>query len=66
MSDYRKDFDKIHNSLDKMDEKLDNHLERISKSETDITWIRGHINIVTALAVTLLSGLAVAYFQMKG
>lgn len=59
----------IDTRLDKLEDKLDAHLERISatenrlsKSETDIHWIRGSIKIGVTLLLAALSGLAAIVF----
>lgn len=49
--------------LDRLEDKLDNHLERISRAETSIEWLRGHANIATTLLITALSGLAAVAYQ---
>jgi hypothetical protein len=58
----------IDNRLDRLEDKLDNHLERISKAEASIDWIRGHVKIVTTLMITgLTSGLGALYhYIVKG
>lgn len=65
MSDHRSDFDKVHTKLDTIDVKLDDHLERISKTEADIHWLKGHVKIVTTLVITLFVGLVLAYVKIK-
>lgn len=57
-------LDKIESQLEKADEKLDNHLERISKAEADISWLRGHTKLVMTLILTALGGAATAAYQL--
>lgn len=49
--------------LDKLEDKLDNHVERISKAEASIEWLRGHVKVMTLIAVALMSGMASAIYQ---
>lgn len=57
-------LDKIESKIEKADAKLDNHLERISKAETDISWLRGHAKLTVTLILTALSGLTLAAYQL--
>lgn len=50
--------------LDKLEGKLDNHLERISKAEVSIDWLRGHVKISTTFVLSALTGLALAVYQL--
>jgi hypothetical protein len=43
--------------LDSLEEKLDSHLERISKAETNIEWIRGYLRVGVTIAITGVSSL---------
>jgi hypothetical protein len=45
-------FDKIDASLDKISDKLDNHLERIAKVEV---WTKGHTTLIAFIATAILS-----------
>lgn len=49
--------------LDKIEDKLNNHLERISKSETSIEWLKGHLKLSLSLLLAALSGMAGAIYQ---
>lgn len=61
----RDNIDKLREHVDKrfdsLENKLDGHLERLSKAETSIEWIRGHVRIVTTFAVAI-GGAIVSYF----
>lgn len=53
--------------LDKLEYKLDDHLERISKAETSIEWIRGHLKFSLTIALSAVTGMAGAlYHYLKG
>lgn len=43
---------RIENKLDKMNNKLDNHLERIAKAEV---WINGHTTVIAFVVTALIS-----------
>lgn len=49
--------------LDKLEDKLDNHLERISKAEVAIEWLRGHVKIGVTLLLSALTGLVIAAYD---
>jgi len=49
--------------FDRLEDKVDNHLERISKAESSIEWIRGQVNLITALVLAVAGFFATAYFQ---
>ena len=62
--DYRELITVIHTDVKALHTKLDNHLERISKAEESITWIKGHIKVVTTLGVAAILSL-VGFFIKK-
>lgn len=49
--------------LDKIEDKIDNHLERIAKAETSIEWIRGHIKVGASMVLAALSGMATIIYH---
>lgn len=65
MQDLKKHLD---SRLDRIEGKIDQHLERISKAEESISWIKGHIKLGASLLVAVLSGMAGAiyHFMIKG
>ncbi len=48
--------------LDKIEDKLDNHLERISKAEASIEWIKGHLRVSVSIFIAALTGMAGALY----
>lgn len=58
--------DRIENKLDQINIKLDNHLERLSHAEEAIIWMKGHIKIVTTLAITVIGLIVTAMMQFIG
>lgn len=60
-------FDRLEARFDSHEMKLDNHLERLSKAEEAILWLRGHVKIVTAIGISVTGALisAMAKFILK-
>lgn len=58
--------DHMDNRFDRFDEKLDDHLERLSRAEVAIEFIKGHLKVSTAFALSVLGGVVVAYIRLKG
>lgn len=52
--------------LDKLEDKLDNHLERIAKSEASIEWLKGHVRVSISILLASLTGLATVAYQFLG
>jgi hypothetical protein len=58
--------DRIFRQLDRIENKLDVHLDRISRSEEAIAWLKSHVQGVTRIAVTIflaLGGLVAKLFM---
>lgn len=47
----------IDDRMDKLEEKLDNHLERISKVEAEVHFLRGSIKYGLTAAITILGSI---------
>lgn len=52
--------------FDRIEEKLDNHLERLSKAEVTIEWLRGHSKIYITIILATVGFLLTQLFRMKG
>lgn len=50
-------LDDLGTRLDRIEAKLDNHLERVSGLEKDVSWLRGHARIATTVFLAALGGL---------
>lgn len=50
--------------LDRIEGKLDTHLDRISAAETNIDWLRGHAKVTVSLAIALAGSLAGALYKL--
>lgn len=48
--------------LDNIDNKLDNHLNRIAHTEADVSWLKGHVKIVTAVGIAIIGSLLKVFF----
>lgn len=44
--------------LERIEGKLDDHLQRVSAAERDIEWLRGHVRTATAIVLAGLAGMA--------
>ena len=51
--------------FDRLEDKLDNHLERLTRAEEAIVWMRGHLKISTTFILTLIGSAIAAYFNWK-
>ena len=49
--------------FDRIEDKLDNHLDRLSKAEEAIEWTKGHLKISTTFVLGTISTIIVAYFK---
>jgi len=51
--------------LKSIEEKLDKHLEQVSKNTTDLTWVRGYIKTSIASIISLTIGLITTYMKIN-
>jgi hypothetical protein len=56
-------FDGLDRKLERVEAKLDNHLERLSRAEASIEWLKGNVRIVTTIILTVAGFLAAALFN---
>lgn len=54
MSTIHKRFDTVESKILNLENKIDNHLERVSRNEEAIRWLKGHVKIVTILATGIV------------
>lgn len=66
--DYSNLINHIDTRFDRLEEKVDNHLERISKSEATIEWMKGHLQtgIIIFLAVCGFLATSLYHIITKG
>ena len=62
------DFEKLREHMDarfdKVEGKLDNHLDRLSKAEEAIMWMRGHLKVTTMIVISIAGWVASRYFDI--
>lgn len=56
-------FDRVDARLTRVEEKLDDHLQRLSTAEASIEWLRGHAKIFTTIILAAAGFLASLYFN---
>lgn len=56
-------LEEIRHILGRIEDKLDSHLERISKAEEAVEWLKGHVKLVTALGLALAGTLISIFFK---
>lgn len=61
-----KRFDRLDTQLNHLDSKLDDHLGRISKAETELSWIKGAGKFVLTLIISALGFIAQAVWNITG
>lgn len=52
--------------FDKLEDKIDDHLQRISKAEEAIVWLRGHVKLATALFLAAAGTVFTWFFGGRG
>lgn len=57
MSDLNDRLDAIGTRLDRIETKLDDHLQRVTKAESTIEWLRGHARISTTIFLAVIGAL---------
>lgn len=63
MSKFDDRFDRLEGKLDTIDNKLDDHLARLSVAETSIEFIKGHLKITLTFALAVITALLGAIVQ---
>ena len=49
-------IDDMSSKIDKLSDKVETHLARLSVAEESIVWLKGHVKIVTALGLAVITG----------
>lgn len=57
------DIDDIKTQLDRIETKLDDHLERLSKAEEAIVWMRGNLKLVIAVVIAVLGSVLLSLWN---
>lgn len=58
-------FDGLDGRLERVESKLDSHLERLSKAEASIEWLRGNAKIITIIVLSMAGYFATAYLEQR-
>lgn len=61
----REEFDRVHQKLDRIDTKLDDFAGAVVEAKRDIHWISGHLKVVTAIGVAVISGIILYMLGIK-
>jgi hypothetical protein len=56
-------IERVEARLERIEIKLDDHLQRVSKAETDISWLRGHVQIATTVFISTVGFLLAALWK---
>jgi len=60
-------LEKLEQRFDKLDEKLDEHVERVAKLETDVSWLSGSLKTSLGFILSLTVGLITTFLRtIKG
>ncbi len=57
-------LDRIDSHLDSIGDKLDDHLQRVTKAESDIGWLRGYARISTTVFLAVIGALGAVLLNM--
>ena len=55
---------RLEKRLDKIEEKLDKHLELVAQHKVELEWTKGYIRVSIALFTTLIGGTAASLFRL--
>ena len=56
-------FDSLDNRLERVELKLDDHLNRLSHAEASIEWLKGHAKLTVTIIMAAAGFLASLYFR---
>lgn len=55
--------DHLDERIDRLENKLDDHLGRISKAEESIEWLKGHVKVSISILLAFVTGLVGAFYK---
>lgn len=64
MSDLNERFDDLGTRLERIEGKLDDHLQRVTKAESDIGWLRGYARISITVFLGVIGALGAVLLNM--
>lgn len=56
-------FDRVDARLSRVEDKLDDHLQRLSTAEASIEWLRGHAKLMVTVILAAAGFLTSLYFK---
>lgn len=56
-------FDNLDHKFERIESKLDNHLDRLSRAEASIEWLRGNVKVITIIVLSVAGYLATLFFN---
>lgn len=56
-------LDKLDSKLERMEDKQDKHLERITAAEVSINWLRGSVKVGVTVLLAVVTGLINLIYQ---
>lgn len=55
----------IHEDVRELRHDVRDHIGRIGKAEADISWLKGHVKLVTTMVITVVGCAITYYFSVK-
>lgn len=46
------------NRFDRLESKVDSHLERIAQTEVEVSWLKGHVKLATTIFIAVSGAIA--------
>lgn len=55
---------RIERRLDKIEDKIDSHLEKVTKNTADIKWVQGYIKVSLSALIAVGAGVVTTIFRV--
>ena len=59
-----KNHDQIYERLERIEEKLDKHLEEVTANRTDLKWVKGYVKTSVSAILAIIGTLITGYFKL--
>lgn len=59
------DVGEISEDIHELKKDVKDHIGRIGKAEADISWLKGHVKLVTTMVITIVGYVITYYFSIK-
>jgi len=56
--------DPVTSRLDRIEQKLDKHLEIVTTNQADITWVKGYIRVSVSAILAITAGVITTIFRV--